>query len=154
MDLHHLRNVRTEENYIKKREKGDPVVLSRVRALLRHRPVTYGSGVSIAYNPWTGWSVAFGFGWSWGSVIAGWGWHYPYPYHYTYYSGRGRRGTTWGRSVGPRWLGGNRAGMSYNSRTGNLAAGQRSAVGNVYTGDYAVRSAGAVTSGRRHLSRS
>ena len=29
------------------------------------------------------------------------------------------------------------AGMSYNSRTGNLSAGQRSAVGNVYTGNYA-----------------
>jgi hypothetical protein len=35
--------------------------------------------------------------------------------------------------------------MSYNSRTGNLAAGQRAAVGNVYTGNYAYGGRGTVT---------
>ena len=61
-------------------------------------PVTYGSGVSLTYTPWTGWSVGFGFGWSWGSVTVGWGWgaypwwgpvgygwYYPYPYYGPYY---------------------------------------------------------------------
>jgi hypothetical protein len=47
--------------------------------------------------------------------------------------------------------------MSYNSRTGNLSAGQRSAVGNVYTGNYAygarggsvnTRTGGSVSGGR------
>jgi hypothetical protein len=38
--------------------------------------------------------------------------------------------------------------MSYNSRTGTLAAGQRSAVGNVYSGNYAYGSRGTATNTR------
>ena len=46
-----------------------------------------------------------------------------------------RRSGGYNAWTGDAWR--NSAGMSYNSRTGNLSAGQRSAVGNVYSGNYA-----------------
>lgn len=47
-------------------------------------------------------------------------------------------------STGNRWV--DQVGQSYNSVTGQLSAGQRSAVANVYTGDYAAGRRGVTTS--------
>ena len=55
-----------------------------------------------------------------------------------------RPATTRGR--GTRWSGG--AGMSYNSRTGTVAAGQRGVVSNAYTGNYAYGARGAAVNPR------
>lgn len=116
-------------------------------------PVTYGFGVSIVYNPWTGWSYGFGFGWSWGRVTAvtgwgwgpypwwgpvGWGYYYPYPYYrppyYRPYYG--------GAAVGPNgavaWGPGGWAGTTGNvyHRWGSTTAVTRTSGGyNAWTGN-------------------
>ncbi|UCF38632.1 MAG: autotransporter [Acidobacteriota bacterium] len=115
-------------------------------------PVTYGSGVSITYTPWTGWCFGFGFGWYWGPSYAtvgwgwgpspwwgpvGWGWYYPPPYYARYgyawgpYGGRAAWGPGgWAATTGNvyhRWgdTGAvTRRSGGYNAWTGNRWANQ------------------------------
>lgn len=120
-------------------------------------PLTWGLGCALTWTPWFGWNFGFGFGWSWGNYARGWGWHPPGPWWGPYRSwGR----TSWGRMAawGPggwahtgvnlynrnfaragsfntfgvnSWHG--VYGRSYNSRTGQLSAGHRATVNNVFT---------------------
>jgi len=112
-------------------------------------PYTYGYGANIGWTPWYGWRYGAGYGYAYG-----WG-----GYGVGAYRGVGRWGVgDWGVTSGnvyDRWApraslyygsGGynaytgnvwaDRASISFNSRTGWAAAGQRGAFGNVYTGDY------------------
>jgi hypothetical protein len=124
-------------------------------------PITYGLGCSIGWTPWWGWGFGFGFGWGWGAFGIG-GYYPPAPWwgpywgwgrygHWRYHAwGPGgwagtsaniysRRGWTSGSLAGSRrnpftgskWAG--RYGSAYNSRTGALIAGPKSAVRNVYS---------------------
>jgi len=110
-------------------------------------PVTYGSGVSLTYTPWTGWTVGFGFGWSWGAVTVGWGWgaypwwgpvgwgyYYPYPYYRPPYYGGAARGP-WGAAAwGPSgWAA--TTGNVYSRWGSTSAVTRRSGGYNAWTGN-------------------
>jgi len=112
-------------------------------------PYTYGYGANIGWTPWYGWRYGAGYGYAYG-----WG-----GYGLGSSRGVGRWGVgDWGAMTGnvyDRWgprtgvtngsVGANpytgnmwadRSSISFNSRTGWAAAGQRGAYGNVYTGNY------------------
>lgn len=119
-------------------------------------PVTWGLGCDLVWNPWYGWDFDFGLGWLWGDYAAGWWWHPPAPWWgpyrhwgheswgrmaawgpggwahtgldiYHHHFGRAGAYNTFGMN---RWHG--VYGRSYNSRTGELSAGHRAQVGNVF----------------------
>jgi hypothetical protein len=144
-----------------------------VRSVWFGPPVTYGTGVSITYTPWTGWTVGFGFGWYWGpaSVTCSWGWgphpwwgpigwghYYPYPYWRPPYGGVAwgpRGGAAWGvggwaaasRNIYHRWPGGaavTRGSRGFNAWTGNRWANQVGMSYNSRTGNLAAGQRAAV----------
>lgn len=118
-------------------------------------PVTWGFGCGLAWTPWFGWDFTFGLGWSWGFNDRDFWCHPPSPW-WGPYGHWGR--ASWGRM--PAWGPGGWArtglnvydrrfgrssystfginrwhgvyGAAYNSRTGELAAGQRASIGNVF----------------------
>jgi hypothetical protein len=97
-----------------------------------YRPPYWGGA---AWGPWGGGAVWGPGGWAAtsGNVYHRWG----------ATSAVTRRSGGYDAWTGTAWR--NAAGMSYNSRTGTLSAGQRSAVGNVYTGGYAYGGRGAAS---------
>lgn len=118
-------------------------------------PVTWGFGCDLAWTPWFGWDFNFGLGWFWGFHDRDDWCHPPSPW-WGPFRHWGRE--SWGRMAawGPggwartgfnvydrrfgrggynsfgvnRWRG--VYGSAYNSRTGQLAAGQRASIGNVF----------------------
>jgi hypothetical protein len=120
-------------------------------------PVTWGLGCDWAWTPWFGWDFAFGFGWDWGYL--GW-WHPPGPWWGPYRQWAHRawdRMPAWGpggwahtgvnlydhnlaRAGAYRTFGANRwhgvYGRAYNSRTGEITAGHRAQVRNVFNSPY------------------
>lgn len=121
-------------------------------------PCTWGFGWGPCWNPWDDWCFDFGFGWGCGFGRFGWwGCHPPRPWGGPFHGGR----YGGGQFAGHRWDSASTArnvyartsatglaarrsagsaaptalyGRAYNSRTGVLAAGQRSGVRNVYSG--------------------
>jgi hypothetical protein len=113
-------------------------------------PCTWGLGWGPCWTPWHDWCFDYGFGWGCGSGHFGW-WHChpPRPWwgpcrdrldHAVAAWNRGDTASTAGNIYArpdPTTAGRPLAadfGRAYNSRTGALAAGQRAAVQNVYTG--------------------
>ena len=105
-------------------------------------PPTYGYAASVAYTPWTGWTVGYCFGSAWGYATSAWGWCWGgYPYWGAYYWGWGY---WWGGvAYGPRggavaWGPGGWAGYSgpIYQRWGNTASVSRYTGGfNAWTGN-------------------
>jgi len=124
-----------------------------VRTVWYGPPVTYGFGVAVTYNPWTGWSYGFGFGWSWGrvTVVTGWGWgpypwwgpvgwgyYYPYPYYRPPYYRPYYGGAVVGPNGAVAWGPGGWAGTTGNvyHRWGSTTAITRTSGGyNAWTGN-------------------
>jgi hypothetical protein len=116
---------------------------------------SYGYGANLGWTPWYGWRYGAGYGYA-----MGWGGYGVGSYRGVNRWGAGNWGVStgnvydqWGfRSsaynatagydaiTGNRWY--DRASVSYNSRTGIAAAGQRFAVGNAFTGTYATGTRG------------
>ena len=125
-------------------------------------PATWGFGWGPCWNPWYNWSFYWGFGWGWGWGWYGcfppypcWGpyYHCHYYGHYGYYGHGGivvhrTTGISTAHSVYTQnrptasamtatrsapAVNNGRYAQAYNSRTGNIAAGQRASVQNVYS---------------------
>jgi len=127
-------------------------------------PMTYGYGAAIAWTPYGGWGVSFGFGYPCGGIAVGmayggamWAMHPYYGAYYGYsaYSAAGHYGSTsymYNQHGGYNPYTGNgygqRYGTSYNSATGIAAAGQRTTVGNAFTGGYESFASGTATNTR------
>lgn len=121
-------------------------------------PITYGCGFGECWAPWCGWGFDCGFGWGCGWGFGGFGWggcYPPSPWWGGFRDCHDHDGDRWrdggrgdwantggdlyhhGQFVGNRFnaSGGQRRasdfGHAYNSRTGQLAAGQHSRVRNV-----------------------
>lgn len=117
-------------------------------------PATWGYGFDCCWNPWWGWGYDCGFGWGcWGWGFGWWGLFPPFPFfggfghHFHDHGGHGRggsgfafRGNT-GANVYRHDAASNSRGeqfarqgdyaRAYNSRTGQIAAGQSGRVQNV-----------------------
>ncbi len=108
-------------------------------------PETWGWGFDECWTPWWGWGFGCGFGWGCGFGGMGWwGCHPPFPCWGGFRDGRGSDGYGWrdhGRgelahTSGDIYHHGSLGwesdyGHAYNSRTGQLAAGQRARVRSV-----------------------
>jgi hypothetical protein len=129
-------------------------------------PFTWGFGWDCCWTPWWGWGFGVGFGWDCG--LGGFGWRGCYPpapwwgayRHWGFFHDRGgllARGRLGGVNTAANVYGrqafrtgspqnailrngpSDNYGRAYNSRTGQLAAGQRGRVRNVYNSGWAPR---------------